>query len=90
MAKYGIALMLVFGLSVGGFVWSVTSAYYKQRIEEAKADFLQQAIENGASYYDPQTGEVKWIKREPVKITRSKVMQSPDGSIYVEPMEEEK
>jgi len=90
IGKSGIVLMLSFGFGMAYIVWATTSAYYQDSLLDAKRDFLQQAIDNGAAYYDPTTGEVKWIKREPVKITRSKVMQNPDGSIYIESMEGEK
>jgi len=41
------------------FTYGMTQAYYEH-----------QAINNGAAYYDPNTGDFTWIERDPVVINK--------------------
>ncbi len=56
-------------------VWA--SCYEENRWQEA-------AIENGAAYFDPLTKEFTWVKRKPVEITQKRLVQTPDGKMWIE------
>ena len=72
-----LCVAAIIGLIVGSMKITMND---NDRFEE----LTQKAIDNGAAYHDPQTGELVWIKRAPVKISRQRIIQTPDGKMWLE------
>jgi len=63
---------------------AITGALEQNRAEKTLREFREEAVANGAAFYHPQTKEFTWVKREPVKITQKRIVQTSDGKMWVE------
>ena len=67
--EIGVVLLILGAIVVIG-IWAkgVQEEVEAEHEGQWRAKFQAEAIENGAAYFDPNTGTFTWIQRKPVEI----------------------